>query len=530
MQGRFAPVLGPLAAFSLAATFAFVSPLQRPALANEPPDTRLTPTDGSIGTTLLQLRWHAFDLAKHGVNAGSGSSMTARGDRVLVAESSGRLLEVKLAGNDAEVRPLPLALGTNLAALRAYSKILSSGVQDVAHQDRLVGVTGLLFLGDGRTLAAAYSHWDDAEKCVTVRLAVTALGHDWHRAPAPWREVFVSKPCVPIRKETDFVGQQAGGSLTEVRPGVVYLALGEFAHDGVRNPQSFSQDPNTSYGKIVEVDIASGRHRVVSIGHRNPQGIETDRHGRVWSTEHGPKGGDELNLIRDGKNYGWPIETLGTDYGSYVWGPSSEQGRHDEYEPPVLAWVPSQAPSNLIELRGFAPEWEGDLLVAFLLGNRLGRLRVHGERIAYEERIEIGERIRDIAAFEGGRVVLWTDSAKLMLLAPDPTESLVARMIDSMPDDLRSVIAECAQCHVLDAPSAGGRISLWGVYRRKIGGGDRALYSQALLNKPGEWVEEELDAYLANPAKAAPGTTMEHAGIPDPGTRAAVIDFLKKLN
>ncbi len=533
MPSRFVSVWSAAAAYLLAAFFALAAPLHPEAQAREPEENEPAPTDGSIGTTLLRLRWHSFDLGAHGFqNAGSGTAIATRGDRVLVAEPSGRFFEARLTAEGADVRLLPLRIETNYAAIRRHSEVLSRGVADSAHRDRFVGVTGLLFLGDGETLAAAHTYWNDDEKCVTIRVAVTRIGEEWSAAAGEWRTIFVSRPCVPVDEDTNFLGQQAGGRLAEVRPGVLYLTTGEFAFDGVVNPRVFSQDPKTSYGKIIEIDVASGKHRTVSVGHRNPQGLLVDRKGRIWATEHGPKGGDELNLIREGANYGWPRVTLGTDYGSYVWGPSSEQGRHDEdeYEAPVLAWLPSQAPSNLVEVRGFAPEWEGDLLVAFLLGNRLGRIRLDGERVVYEEPIRIGERVRDIASFDGGRVVLWTDAAKLILLSPDPTESLVARMVDSMPDDLRSVVAECATCHVLDAPSAGGRISLWGVYRRKAAAGDRALFSEALRTKGGEWFEEALDAFLENPARAVPGTTMEHAGIPDPSTRAAVIDFLKKLN
>jgi aldose sugar dehydrogenase len=245
--------------------------------------------EGAISTTLLRLRWQAVDMRKHGAHSASGTSIVAFGNRILLAEQMGSFFEVRLDGDKAEVRRIPLRLDTNYAALREYSKELSKGVADAADRDRFVGVTGLRFLADGRTLAASFSHWTDDEKCVTLRLALARLDNDGMDTVEGWRTVFVSDPCIPVRDETRFIGQQAGGGLVEVRPGILYLAVGDFAHDGVENPRSFAQNPAASYGKIFEIDIAKGTHRIVSIGHRNPQGLTVDSRGRVWATEHGPK-------------------------------------------------------------------------------------------------------------------------------------------------------------------------------------------------------------------------------------------------
>jgi cytochrome c2 len=146
----------------------------------------------------------------------------------------------------------------------------------------------------------------------------------------------------------------------------------------------------------------------------------------------------------------------------------------------------------------------------------------------YEERIEIGERVRDILQLGDGRIALWTDAARLFLLSPEPVNAAVARLTDTMPSDLHAVIKDCAQCHDLDAPS-GARIGLWGVHGRTFAAGDRKLFSEAMLARLGVWDDEALHAYLENPARAVPGTTMQHPGNGDEETRRAVIDFLREL-
>ena len=103
---------------------------------------------------------------------------------------------------------------------------------------------------------------------------------------------------------------------------------------------------DSDYGKTIRIDPNDWSATKFSLGHRNPQGITIDDKGRIWVVEHGPMGGDELNLIRQGANYGWPSVTLGVNYSGELvddkrWLPNPRQGRHDDYESPVFAWMPS---------------------------------------------------------------------------------------------------------------------------------------------------------------------------------------------
>ncbi len=150
---------------------------------------------------------------------------------------------------------------------------------------------------------------------------------------------------------------------------------------------------------------------------RNPQGLYIDENNNIWETEHGPQGGDELNLIKQNRNYGWPFVTYGTHYDTYIWPPSKEQGRHDGYERPIHAWTPSIAISNLIQIKTRPQQWDEDFLVASF-GAGLFRLRIREGRVILAEPINIDARIRDLEQMNDGTVVLWTDEADYIELHP----------------------------------------------------------------------------------------------------------------
>src|SRR5262249_9730824 len=158
--------------------------------------------------------------------------------------------------------------------------------------------------------------------------------------------------------------------------------------------------------------------KLVSMGHRNPQGLVVSKTGELFSTEHGPSGGDELNLISEGANYGWPNVTLGTEYNAYNW-KEGLQGRHTGYQLPIFGWVPSIAVSNLIQVDKFNDRWDGDLLVASLKSLSIFRLRLDGTKVIYSEPIWLGQRIRDVTQISTGTIVLWTDDAQLLFISVD---------------------------------------------------------------------------------------------------------------
>ena len=220
--------------------------------------------------------------------------------------------------------------------------------------------------------------------------------------------------------------QHYGGRLLFLPDNSLLITTG----DGFEHREQ-AQDLGGEMGKVLRVDdqgqalpdnpfSAEVSERIWSYGHRNPQGLAYDpEREQVYLHEHGPRGGDEVNRIEKGGNYGWPAVTHGVDYsGAFVSPFSTAPGMVD----PLWVWVPSIAPSGLAIYRGDEfPDWRGDLLVGALVDREVRRLRLSDGEIAEEQPLltELGERIRDVRVFDGAVYVL-TDSedGRLLRLLP----------------------------------------------------------------------------------------------------------------
>ena len=180
-------------------------------------------------------------------------------------------------------------------------------------------------------------------------------------------------------------------------------------------------------GRVPEdnpfVGTAGARPELYSVGHRNPQGMTREAAtGRIYAIEHGPKGGDELNLIEPGVNYGWPVITYGKSYMGFKIG----EGTHKEgMAQPVHYWVPSISPSGLMiyDADRF-PAWQESFFAGALSGELLVRLEVAGGRVVVEERMleDLEERIRDVRQGPDGLIYLLTDHPDGMLLRLEPAD------------------------------------------------------------------------------------------------------------
>ncbi len=204
-----------------------------------------------------------------------------------------------------------------------------------------------------------------------------------------------------------------GGRLAWRKDGALLLTTG----DGFDFREQ-AQDPATHFGKTIAMrpdgEPASAppladAPLVWTYGHRNPQGLAVARDGTVYQHEHGPQGGDEVNVLTAGRNYGWPAITYGMDYnGAYV-SPFTE---HPDMEQPVHVWVPSIAPSGLMVYEGtMFPEWQGDLFVGALVDREVRRLDMANDAVVAEEPLfaELGARIRDIREAPDGSIYILTD-------------------------------------------------------------------------------------------------------------------------
>lgn len=208
--------------------------------------------------------------------------------------------------------------------------------------------------------------------------------------------------------------------------GYLYFPVGE------RGGMKEAQDPANPKGKIFRLHD-DGRipednpfagsdwanPGVWSYGHRNPQGLVLDPNdGSLWSTEHGPRGGDELNLIRKGANYGWPVVTFGMNYDGT---PMTSETAREGIEPPVLHWTPSIAACGLAIGNGKAfPKWNRDLFAGALAQQEIRRLRISGGKVIEEEIIFKGiGRVRDVkTAPDGTLYVVLNDPHRIVRLVP----------------------------------------------------------------------------------------------------------------
>ncbi|MCJ1902714.1 MULTISPECIES: PQQ-dependent sugar dehydrogenase [Paracoccus] len=218
-----------------------------------------------------------------------------------------------------------------------------------------------------------------------------------------------------------------GSRLVFDRQGQLFVTTGERSRP---EPRQLAQDLGTHLGKVLRIDPATGaaapgnpftegqaRPEIWSWGHRNIQAAALDPQGRLWTVEHGPQGGDELNLPQAGRNYGWPVITYGQDYSGGPIGQGITQ--REGMEQPVYYWDPVIAPSGLVFYRGaMFPELEGDALIGGLQAGAVVRLRIEGDRVSGEQRLLEGiGRVRDIELAPDGALLILTDGGELIRLA-----------------------------------------------------------------------------------------------------------------
>jgi glucose/arabinose dehydrogenase len=211
--------------------------------------------------------------------------------------------------------------------------------------------------------------------------------------------------------------------------GMLYVTMGERS-DLETRPEAQELDSHlgailrvTPEGKPAEgnpfVGKANALPEIWSYGHRNVQAAAFDSEGRLWEIEHGPRGGDELNLVQKGKNYGWPLASYGIEYsGDEI---TTNKPHREGYEQPVYYWDPVIAPSGAQFYTGDAfPEWKNSLFVGALKQQRLVRLELEDQRVVGEEHLltDLGQRIRDVRQGPKGALYLVTDGGQLLKLAP----------------------------------------------------------------------------------------------------------------
>lgn len=232
--------------------------------------------------------------------------------------------------------------------------------------------------------------------------------------------------------DTKSGGQHFGSRIVWLPDKSLLMSIGDggnppTAFDG-ENIRNQAQNPGTHFGAVLRLNDDGTPHpdnpfanrpgkrpEIWTIGHRNIQGMTRDAvSGRIWANEHGSRGGDELNLLEGGSNYGWPAVTNSNEY----WGPKvSDETSRPGITDPRLVWTPSKAPSGLAIYAGDAyPQWQGNLFSGALKFGQIRRILLDGTRVIGEEKLSIGRRIRDVRQGPDGYLYVLTDESDGALL------------------------------------------------------------------------------------------------------------------
>lgn len=474
--------------------------------------------DPAITTNLNVLRIQKMTVPGGGRDGG----IAALDDGILFANRFG---EVWFIGADRSRRKLEVVIPINNAEFQAdpfnantlYQELF--GIKDIALQT----------LPTGLRVLAAHSHWNREGRCNTLRVSSLETTREallsGGSGTGSWRTLFETAPCRPLESTPggkQRMGLGAGGRIGVLPDGSILLTVGGFDPENelvLIAPQKL----DNSYGKTIRINPETGASRIFTIGHRNPQGLAVASDGRIWLTEHSARGGDELNHLTDGGNYGYPHVSYGTQYDAMTWPLSTAQGRHDGYDKPAFVWVPSIATSQLVVLESSRfPHWKGDLIVSTLAAQSLFRVRVEDERVMFVEPIPIGHRIRDIIEANDGTIVLLTDDDFLVYIEPLDAESAAT------PTERGAILAApCQGCHGM-TPESGAGIgpSLWNVVGRSIASAGDFTYSAGLSAVDGNWTPAALRQFLTDPNAFAPGTTM---ALPTPYDESELADLIAYL-
>jgi glucose/arabinose dehydrogenase len=342
-------------------------PDQRPAL---PGQTRACEEASEVG-------FHVEVMAK-GLEKPWAVEPLPNGD-LLVTEKAGRLRMVSAKG---EVGP----------AIPGVPKV------DARGQGGLLDVALSPKFESDRTIFFSYAEPREGGNGTAVARAVLS-------------ENALKEVRVIFRVMPTYAGTMHYGSRLAFGPdGMLYVSTGDRSDAPMRK---YAQDPKSTLGKIVRVSPDGSKSEIWSSGHRNVQAMAFDAQGRLWVVEHGTKGGDELNRIEKGKNYGWPLVAYGEEYsGKPIPGAVTAK---PGYEQPVYYWDPVIAPSGAQFYSGEAfPEWRGSLFIGALKDKKLVRLRLRDGKVSGEEHLlaERGQRIRDVRQGADGALYIVTDETQ----------------------------------------------------------------------------------------------------------------------
>jgi len=307
---------------------------------------------------------------------------------------------------------------------------LKSGTMEIHDKNgalvkKITGLPEVVYAGQGGLLDVAFDphfesnkmmYWSYSEKQPGGSVTAVAKGK-LDEAAGKVDHITVIFRATPVTKGN----LQFGSRLVFEKNGDLFVSIGEKFAPDVRVQ---AQELNSYLGKIIRITTdgkpaagnpfanqSNAKPEIYSYGHRNPEGLDIDpANGELWESEFGPHGGDEINWIRPGKNYGWPVITYGLEYSGDKVGEGIQQKAG--MEQPVYYWDPVVSPSGICFYKGTAiPEWKNNLFVACLSGEHVDRLIIRNNKVVGEERLleDKHQRFRDIACLDNALYAITDD-------------------------------------------------------------------------------------------------------------------------
>lgn len=378
-----------------------------------------TEAEGGQGKAFVETHLYALQQYEVPVETflpRNGGAIESLGDGLLLVTTQGRLAQVSRFGDVIYLGGVDVPM--NRATLERSEIMKNPGFNIDKFR-----IGDVLLKKEKSELEVYVSHHYFTGTCMEFRISSTVLGLESGTVTTPpvsWRTVFKADPCIKMREgnRSIFEGHQMGGRMLLDGEHHILVVIGDHDLSGVRQGEAkISLDPHSHHGKLVRIELRTGNAEILARGLRVPQGLVRDAKGNLWETEQGPQGGDELNLLLPGSNYGWPDATYGIQYGKRQWPHAEVQGRHSGFVSPVYAWIPSIGASSVIVSNSQQfPLWKDDLLVASLISQSIFRARLSENRVVYVERIYIGRGIRDMVQTDDGSIALLLRNTKILFL------------------------------------------------------------------------------------------------------------------
>lgn len=275
--------------------------------------------------------------------------------------------------------------------------------------DSRFAINDIAVLSESATTAKlliSYPRLGTSRSCVEI--AIDELAYDRKKQQVKFvSNWFVTKPCVPISAV-----QHTAGRFEVIDKNSVYVTIGDLGYSSIDD-----RGKRADLGSIFKLTAKSASK--ISQGHRNPQGIVMYNKMHLLAAEHGPRGGDELNLIKQGNDYGWPFVSYGQPYGGGDYVRPGMTGTHAGYPEPLTYWVPSIAPTELVQLpkQGWG-NWNGAVVLGTLREEVLVFIKLNQALEVVEKiQVDVGHRVRDLEVLSNGSMVMSTDSGQLITVS-----------------------------------------------------------------------------------------------------------------